>query len=176
MEFKEVLKNRRSYRKNFSDRKVTREELKDIMEAAYMAPSGCNLQSARIIGVMEEDKVKEIADIYDYDWARKSTACVVIVTKEMFRKDKGPSRHKEDFGAAAENLLLAVTDLGLATTWIQGQIENEKGVKIGKLLKVPEDYHVIGYFPIGEPTEEVKDPKKLTFEECCFMEEFGMEF
>lgn len=94
----------------------------------------------------------------------------------MLQGGKGPSRHKEDFGAASQNLLLAVEELGLATTWIQGQIENEKGIEIGKLLKVPEEYIVMGYFPIGEPIKEVKGPKKLSFEERCFLEEFGVEF
>lgn len=176
LEFKEVLKKRRSYRKKFSDRKVTREELKYIIEAAYMAPSGRNLQTARIIGVLEEQKVNKIAEICGYEWAKDTTACVVIVTKEILGAGNKPSRHKEDFGAAAENLLLAVTDLGLATTWVQGYIENEKGIQIEKLLNVPDDYYVIGYFPIGEPEEEVKDPKKLSFKDCCFIEEFGKEF
>lgn len=47
---------------------------------------------------------------------------------------------------------------------------------MGKLLKAPEEYTVMGYFPIGEPIKEVKGPKKLSFEERCFLEEFGVEF
>ena len=103
-------------------------------------------------------------------------ASIEFATKEMALKGKGPSRHKEDFGAAAENLLLAVEELGFATTWIQGQIENEKGAEIGKLLKVPEDYTVAGYCPIGEPVTEVKGPKKMEFNERCFIDEFGKGF
>lgn len=100
MELLELLRNRRSYRKEFSSRKVTKEELKTILEAAFLAPSGCNLQSVRMIGVLQEEKVKKIADIYGFEWAKTSTACVVIATKAMALKGKGPSRHKEDFGAA----------------------------------------------------------------------------
>lgn len=71
---------------------------------------------------------------------------------------------------------MAVENLGLAITWIQGQIENEKGAEIGKLLNVPEDYTVTGYFPIGEPVTEVKGPKKMEFSERCFIDEFGKGF
>ena len=44
---------------------------------------------------------------------------------------------------------------------------------MGKLLKVPEEYTVMGYFPIGEPIKKVKGPKKLEFKERCFLDEFG---
>ncbi len=176
MDLQELLRKRRSYRKDFSKRKVTKEEMKIILEAAFLAPYGCNLQSARMIGVLEEEKVKKIAEIYGFEWAKSSTACVVIATKEMYKEGKGPSRDKEDLGAAAENLLLAVESLGLATTWIQGQIENGKGIEIGKELKVPKDYKVTGYFPIGEPMVEVKGPKKMEFNERCFIDEFGRPF
>ncbi|MDO5649083.1 MAG: nitroreductase family protein [Gallicola sp.] len=176
MELQELLRKRRSYRGMFTERKVTMEEMRLIIEAAFLAPTGCNLQSSRMIGVLDNEKVKRIAKIYGQEWAATAPSCVVIATKEMYRKDKGPSRHREDFGAAAQSLLLAVENLGLATTWIQGQIENEKGKEIGSLLKVPEEYSVIGYFPIGEAEKETNGPKKMTFEERCFLDEFGKEF
>lgn len=176
MEFRDLVKKRKSYRHNFSRRKVTKEEMKSILESASLAPSGCNLQSARFIGVLKEELVGKIGEIYGFDWAKTATACVVVVAKEVAKEGKGPSRYKEDFGAAAQNLLLAITDLGLATTWIQGQIENEKGSQIAKLLKVPKEYKMMGYFPIGEPIEEVKGPKKMTFEERCFIDEFGKSY
>lgn len=57
---KKILKSRRSYRHEFSDRKVTKEELKYIMEAAYLAPSGCNLQTSRIIEILDQEKIKTL--------------------------------------------------------------------------------------------------------------------
>ena len=116
------------------------------MEATYLAPSGCNLQTSRIIGILDQEKIQSLGEIYGREWAKTAKAVVIIATKEGFLKGKGPSRHKEDFGAAAQNLLLAVKDLGLGTTWIQGQIEDGKNIKMGKLLKAPEEYTVMGYF------------------------------
>lgn len=176
MSLKELLNNRRSYRHNFTDRKITKDELHYLMEAAYLAPSGCNLQSSRVIGILDQDKLDKLAEIFGFAWAKTATAAIVIVAKPMALEGRGPSRHKEDFGAAAQNLWLAITDLGLATTWIQGQIENEKGEQMAKVLKVPEDYKVSGYFPIGEPSRETVGPKKMPFEARCFLDEFGAEF
>lgn len=176
MQLKELLKNRKSYRFDFTDRKVTKDELHYLMEAAYLAPSGCNLQSSRIIGILDEEVLQKLSEIFGFAWAKTATAAIVIVTKPMAIEGRGPSRYKEDFGAAAQNLWLAITDLGLATTWIQGQIENEKGEQMAEVLNVPEDFSLIGYFPIGEPSREATRPNKMPFEERCFLDEFGKEF
>lgn len=176
MELKDALRNRKSYRFEFTDRKVTRDELKYMMEAAYLAPSGCNLQSLRVVGVLDEDKIKKLGEIFGFAWAQSATAVIVLLTKEVAMEGRGPSRYREDFGAASQNLWLAVTDLGFATTWIQGQIDNEKGEAMEVLLNVPEDYTITGYFPIGEPSREAISPKKMPFDERCFLDEYGKTF
>lgn len=176
MELRDVLRARYSYRAPFGDRQVTHDEMRYILEAAYSAPSGCNLQTPRMIAVLDLETLSALGEIVGFAWVKTATAALVMVTKPLAIEGRGPSRNKEDFGAAAQNVLLAVTDLGLATTWIQGQIENEKAEKIAALLDIPDDYTVAGYFPIGEPTREVKAPNKLAFEERCFINRFGRAF
>ncbi len=176
MELRDVLRKRASYRFDFTDRKVTKDELKYIVEAAFLAPSGNNYQTQRIIGVLDDEKVLKLGEIYGFDWAKTATAAVVIAYKEMEKRPGKRSRHLEDFGAAAQNLLLAVTDLGFATTWIQGQIESGQSERMAELLNLPKDVFVIGYFPIGEPSREFSGPDKMSFGERCFLNEFGKSF
>lgn len=176
MELRDVLQARRSYRASFGARKVTHDEMRYILNAAYTAPSGCNLQTARMVAVLDPHTLTALGEIVGHSRVKTATAALVMTTKPLAIEGRDPSRNKEDFGAAAQNVLLAVTDLGLATTWIQGQIENEKADKIAALLEIPEDYSVVGYFPIGEPTREVKAPNKLAFEERCFIDRFGQAF
>lgn len=173
MSLLELMKKRASYRDEFTDREVSLDEMNYLLESGYTAPSGCNLQTPRFIGVLDRDKVKKIAEIYGHDWAKTSTACIVIVTKPLALKGKGQSRYLEDFGAAAQNILLSVVELGFATTWIQGQIEGEKASAIAEVLNVPEDYTVIGYFPIGEPKNSLNYVKKQDFSERCFIDTYG---
>lgn len=175
MKLLELMSKRVSYRKEFTDKNISIEELNYIVKAGFLAPSGCNMQTPRFIAVKDIEKVKEIANIYNHNWAKTSKACIVVITKPIAKNGK-VSRYLEDFGAAAQNILLAITELGYATTWIQGQIEGEMASKIGEVLEVPEDYTVIGYFPIGEPKEEVSPPEKMSFEERCFLDSYGNKF
>ena len=72
----------------------------------------------------------------------------------------------EDFAAATENILLAITAKGYATTWIEGQIDYKgKAQEMARLLGVPDHLTAVVYLPVGIPAEEVKGVQKMPFEE-----------
>lgn len=176
MEFQECVHRRHSYRRRFLPEKPSRELLRHLLELAFRAPSGCNLQTVRFIAVDDERSLAELAELYGHAWAKTAPAAVLLLADPNCKRGDGPSRVPEDFAAAAENLLLAVTDAGLSSVWIQGQIEGEIAEKMADVLAVPAPYRILGYFPIGKAAEEVCAPPKLPFEERCFLNRFGASF
>lgn len=172
METLQAIRKRKSYRGTFKPDPVSRKDLKDILEAGFLAPSGCNKQSTQFIGVDDPDLVKKLADIYGIPWAASAPAAILLLSK-FTMTPSGVSYHLQDFSAAAENILLAVADKGLATTWIEGQIRGEKAKQMGELLGVPEDLNVSIYMPLGFPADEGPVPKKLSFEERAWFNGYG---
>jgi nitroreductase len=73
----------------------------------------------------------------------------------------------QDYSAAIENMLLAITALGYASCWIEGQItyNSETQEKIAKLLKISSEYAVVGFLPVGVPEKEGKRPVYKPFSE-----------
>lgn len=171
METMQAIRGRKSYRKRFRPDPISRESLKELIEAGFLAPSGCNMQTARFIGVDDPDLVKRLADIYGYEWAKSAPAAILILTKYTLAPS-GESYHIQDFSAAAQSILLAVEDKGYATTWIEGQIRGEKGRRMKEVLGVPEEYEIAVYLPVGVPAEQVKRPGKLPFEERAWFNGF----
>lgn len=49
MELMEAIRARRSYRGPFAPTPIPREDLRELLEAGVLAPSGCNLQTTRLI-------------------------------------------------------------------------------------------------------------------------------
>ena len=165
METMQAIKERKSYRGAFKQDPIPREELRELVEAGFLAPSGCNMQTTKFIAVDEPELVRALAEIYGNAWAMTAPAAILLLTKYTIAPS-GESYHVEDFSAAAENILLAAADKGYATTWIEGQLHhNGKDRQMADLLGVPEDLTVAVYLPIGVPKEEVKPPKKRVFEE-----------
>ncbi len=62
---------------------------------------------------------------------------------------EGKEYYLFDAGLAMENILLAATDLGLATHPMTGFNEAE----IKKILKIPDDFRVIAATPLAYPLE-----------------------
>lgn len=165
MELMQAIRERKSYRGSFKSEPIPREELKEIAEAGFLAPSGCNRQTPRIVAVDDPKLVKELAEIYGFEWAMTAPAAILIFTKPEASVD-GKFYHIEDLGAAAQNILLAVTDKGYATTWIEGQIHCDgKAEKMAALLNAPEGMEPVIYMPIGIPETEQKQVNKMAFEE-----------
>lgn len=168
----DAIRNRKSFRGPFAETPVKREDLKELLEAGYLAPSGCNLQSTRFIGIDDQTLLEKLGDIFGYDWAKKAPAAILIITAPALSQN-GVSYHIQDYSAAAENICLTATDKGLGTVWIQGQIEGEKSKQMGALLGVPEDLTIVIYLPIGYPAKPGSSPKKKPMEERAWLNSYG---
>lgn len=173
MDALQAIKERKSYRSTFKQEPIPREDLRELAEAGYLAPSGCNTQTTKFIAVDDPALVRKLAEIYGYEWAATAPAAIVLITKPAVTRF-GESYHIQDFAAAAENILIALTAKGYAATWIEGQIHgNGKDRQMAELLGIPEDYQIAVYLPIGIPDSTVRVPKKLPFEERVWFNGYG---
>ena len=78
----------------------------------------------------------------------------------------GLSFEVEDYGAATENVMLAITAMGYASVWIDGLMHaRELKEEVKKLLQIPDDKTVRCILPIGVPVKEVAQNPKKKFEE-----------
>ena len=66
MELQAVMEKRRSIRNYNPERKVTKEQLEELIKAASYAPSWKNLQTSRYYCVLSENKVKELRECSCY--------------------------------------------------------------------------------------------------------------
>ena len=163
MEFYEVIRKRRSYR-IFDPNKIPEKDRIDrILDAARLAPTWANMQGMEYIVVQKPETVKSI---WNAIGQRKKFADApafivgVIAEKGSGANGNGLKYFTVDFGICFEHLILAATAEGLATCWI-GWF-NEKKVK--EILKIPDEYRVVGITPLGcslESKGEITDRKPL---------------
>ena len=168
MELLEAIEKRYSYRGKFTDRKVSRDELKMIVEAGLKAPSGKNCQTTRFVIIDDEDIKDKIQAMENASPAIKSASAYIacIVNKEPEKVYEGCSFEVEDCAAAVENMLLVITSLGLESVWVDGWLRlNERAHNIGKLINLPESMVIRVILPIGKAEKEGHGPKKMSFEQ-----------
>lgn len=173
MDVFEAIQKRHSYRGEYEDRPVPREDLQKIVQAGIQAPSGLNFQTTSFVIVDDEDLVAQVADVVQRQTVRRAKAIIVCVCESVV-SDKGLSFDVEDYSAAVENILLAVTALGYATCWIDGSLRREsRAEQIGKMLGVPSSKTVRVVLPIGVPSEAWEQKGKKPFKERAFFNKWG---
>jgi len=155
----ETIIKRRSIRR-FKRKPISYSILKELINAARLAPSAANLQPWKFIIV---DKEKIADKIFPYlKWAgylkdkgapeynRRPTAYIAVLINK--KRCKFPKYAQADLGAAIENILLAATAKGLGSCWL-GAIDKKA---IAKILSIPSRTIVEYVIALGYPDEKSK--------------------
>ncbi len=178
MELFETIKNRYSYREQYTGDPVPEADLRKIVQAGLDAPSGKNEQSTRFIIVTDKDRIKHMLDILPskkcFDSAKAFILCVVDQLPEAVYE--GFHFQIEDCSAAVENMLLAITALGYASVWIDGALRiQNRAEALGKLFNVPEGKKIQILLPVGVPEKEGQRKQKMPFEERAWFNQYEAE-
>ena len=112
MNLDEAILKRQSIRK-FNDKTISKEDMKKIVDAGVLAPTGRNSQNLLIVGISNYAIVSEIMkhisggkEFYD--------AKGLVLVFEKFSDNLSDL----NAGACMENMLLEATSLGIASCWI----------------------------------------------------------
>ena len=171
----EAIRARRSYRGKYLSTPVPREHLKQILEAGYHAPSGCNKQTTSFIAIDDPEVLTKVHSVIDPPLGETAPAMVCVLTRKIIAyRDR--TFYIQDYSAAIENMLLAIADLGYASCWIEGHITDTDriGYQMQKILGVPEEYELICYLPVGIPAEDFPPLRKRPLEMRAWFNGFGL--
>lgn len=169
----EAIHKRHSYRGKYETAPVPRDDLTTIMQAGLAAPSGCNVQTTCLIGIDDPEVLDRLRRVIDPPIAETAPAAICVLTRRINAyRDKCFAT--QDYAAAIENMLLAITDLGYQSCWFEGHITDKDriGEKIAKILGVPDTYELVCILPVGIAEGEPTLPKKKDFSERAWFNSF----
>ena len=156
METLNAISNRCSLKTHLSKKAIEAEKIAQVLDAARLAPSARNLQPWRFVVVQGDEAIAELASAFTEtnQEVRNAAAVIVICAREEDDvTSDGKPYYLFDAGLAVENLLLAATDLGLATHPILMFRESE----VKKILEIPDEYRVVLTTPLAYPDEASYD-------------------
>lgn len=155
----EFIKNRRSIRK-FRNDNIPFELIREIIDAGRNAPSSLDSRPWEFVIVNEPETKNELARTKgkENEWMI-GAPIMVVVCVDM---NKSPSRWIDDGCAAAENILLASSVLGLGACWVPGYSTSRPSdaISIQKLLNLPSNIIPVVVIPVGYP-DEIPQSKTL---------------
>ncbi len=169
----EAIMNRHSYRGKYRPDPVPRADLVTILNAGLAAPSGCNKQTVSLIAVDDPALLQRLREVIDPPVGETAPAMICVLTERIVAyRDRCFS--VQDYGAAIENMLLAITALGYQSCWYEGHITDEDriGQRMARILGVPENYELICVLPVGVAVSEPIPPKKKPASERAWFNGF----
>jgi len=140
MDVFEAVQERRSIRA-YQDKKVPREKLEKILEAARLAPSARNLEPWHFVVVTDIAKRKVLSK----GRFAKFVAEAPVVIVACGDKKASPDWYAIDVALATENMILTAISEGLSTCCV-GSFD-EKEVK--STVEVPENFEVLIMLTVG---------------------------
>jgi nitroreductase len=177
METMDAIRARCSLKTRLSDRPVPTEVVERVLRAAHLAPSARNTQPWRFVVLRDRAVIDELAEAALPE-ASAPIARAPVIVAACVRPADGTTREGRDYyvydvGSAMQNLLLAATDLGLATHLIASF--DEAAAK--RVLGVPDDVRVIVLTPLAytDPpdyreaaAERLRERTRLPLSEVAF--------
>ncbi len=146
----------------FSDKKVEKETLFSVFEAARWAPSAANKQPWRFVYAMnEEDRDTFLTFINDGNtsWCKKAPVLIAIVANKRWSEDSNDINptHAFDTGAAWGFLALEANRKGLVTH-AMGGFNREKAKEV---LQIPDGHEVFAMVALGYHGDTESLPESL---------------
>ncbi len=183
METIDALLSRRSISK-LSSPHPTKDEMKDVYQAALRAPDHAWLRPWKFIEITGESRKKlgeafinstKKTEVLDEERQKKIAALpmrspmvIVIIAKINHDKPNVPRLEQiQSTAAAAQNILLALHDKGYGAYWRTGKYSSERNKYISSELSLDENSEVLGYLYVGTP--ETETPKVPVLENKDFV-------
>jgi nitroreductase len=170
----DVIRGRREIT-SFQDKKIPKEILGQVEEAAYLSPSGNNLLSREFIIIEDRKMLDHLQKTTPFmKWLSTAQAAIVITGRPEISK-----YWLQDASIASSFIWLTAADLGLGVGFgaVYHSEDQEESARresyVQKALNVPQDRRIVAILGLGYPAENPKEKKMLDRKETLFHESFA---
>jgi nitroreductase len=157
--------------RSYQNRPVEQGKLRNILEAARLAPSASNRQEWRFIVVRDKGLRQELMKSAKSQ-AFVGEAPIVIVCcaqTDNHIMSCGQLCYPIDVAIAIEHMVLKATDEGLGTCWVGAFYEDQ----VKHILNIPGDIRVVELLTLGYPDKPFgKQGDRLSLEEIVMYEKW----
>ena len=156
---KDLIRANRSCRGYDESRKITREELLELVDCARLTPSSTNIQPLRYYLAWEKEEVSRIQKLTN--WARALPQMqlphpgmcptgFIIICQDLNLGASIP-RYQKDVGIVAQTMLLAAAEKGLGGC----MIGNYNADSVKKELNLADNLAPVLIVAFGKPAEKI---------------------
>lgn len=172
MDLDKAINARHSAQSFKSTKGVDYRDVLKAIDAATKAPIAGNLPALKYVLVSNPDTIKGLAEAAQQHFISQAKYVVVVCSDKKFLKRSYYKRAEvyslQQVGAAIENFLIKIVDLGLASCWIGAFDE----ATVRHLVRVPDEVDIEAMLPVGYELRKGKQKKKPNIDSTVFFEAY----
>ncbi|MFI3114629.1 MAG: nitroreductase family protein [Clostridia bacterium] len=159
MDFLELASKRYSVRK-FKQEPICETEIKEILKASHLAPTGKNTQPQRILILNEKETLDKLKECTKCHFDAPLAMLVCADNDDCYIRPYDQKYGAEiDATIVATYMMLKAEEMGIGSTWVM----HYNPEKMREAFSVPENYEITALLVMGYPDETSK-PSPLHFE------------
>lgn len=156
----EAIFSRKSIRR-YTEQDITVDKIEILLRAAMSAPSAIDNKDWAFVVVRDKEILNNIRNNQDGNGEMLQQASVAIVVCGDMTLAHG-EYWIQDCSAAAENILIAATSLGIGSVWLGTYPRMHRVEGLRKILNIPDHIIPMAIIALGYPDE--KKPKVDRFD------------
>ncbi len=163
----DAIYTRRSVRQ-YTNKSIDKEILKEIIKAGMWAPSGLNNQPWRFAIVTDKALKEKFEPLTKYSRIIKGAKAllpVFIDKNAMYHSTKD----YQAIGACLQNMLLAAHSLGLGAVWLGEIIKSDKEIR--ELLGLGDNLELMAVIALGYPASRDQKSRRKDMSELIVFED-----
>lgn len=169
----EAIHNRRSIRQ-YKSIPVDKDQLFYLVHLALRAPNAGNLQDFQFIVCTDRETIMSLPQhCMDQMWISSAPAVIVVCSRPEIQKkwygEAGDFFARQNAAAAAQNICLGATAMGLGTCWITGFNQE----KVEEHFKADGSARVEAILTIGYAAEKPDPRREPRIESHMFFDSYG---
>lgn len=172
MDFLKLATDRYSVRK-FTDKPLEKELVEKILEAAKVAPTGCNYQPQRILVINSEEALTKLKECTRCHF---DAPCAMLI---CYNKDEcwtrpydGTQSGVVDASIVTTHMMLQAAELGVGSTWVM----HFNPFKMREAFEIAENVEPVALLVMGYPASDAEPNERHTLcrpeEEIVFYNKF----
>jgi nitroreductase len=146
--------------------------IQQVLQAGIAAPTACNLQPFYFIVKKGAEQVSSLRSVYDRGWFLRAPVVIAVCcdhSREWVRQADGKRYGFVDAAIAMDHMVLAATELGLATCWVAAFNASEAV----RVFNLPEHIEPVALTPLGYPAHQPERRPRKTVEEVVRWDVFS---
>ena len=149
--------------RSYQNRKVEKEKLEAVLEAARMAPSARNIQQCRFVVVQDADLRKKLVPAANnQEFVGKAPVVIVCCGIDAdYVMRCGQTAYPINVAIAIDHMTLQAVEEGLGTCWIGSFYEDQ----VKAILGIPNEVRVVELLTLGYPADQPKPKDRLPLEQ-----------